>query len=208
MQIGLIVLAAGTSRRFGRENKLLADFCGEPLIVRAVRTLQAVRVEGVETEVLAVVSEIEGDVPSALRVLPEAPRLVVNTKAASGIGTSICAGIGGLHASIDGALIVPGDMPRLTAQLIERLIGEFVAAGGALPAHPLVGDKRRIGPVVWPRARFAELMALEGDAGGKGLLAVGPTAGVALSEAEALQLLADVDTPDDLARLTKSRDCC
>lgn len=200
MRIALIILAAGASRRFGRENKLLADYSGEPLIVHGVRILQGVGLAGVETEVSAVVAE-SGDVPAALRRMRAPPRLVVNPRPERGIGSSIAAGIRAVDETVDGALIVPGDMPHVTPDLIGRLIGAFVAAHGEVPAHPIRGDGQGVGPVVWPRSRFAELAALDGDAGGKGLLDKTPTAGVQLGAAEADWLLVDIDTPDDLVRL-------
>ena len=39
MKLCVVLLAAGESRRFGRENKLLALYHGRPMIVHALETL-------------------------------------------------------------------------------------------------------------------------------------------------------------------------
>lgn len=202
MRIALIILAAGASRRFGPDNKLLADIGGEPMIAHVARVLAGVALPGAEFEVVAVTVAHDDPVAKVLEALPVAVgmRLIANPRAAEGMGTSIAAGVASLPPDVAGALIVPGDMPRLTGALMVQLLAAFLADGGARAVHPVRTDGTKVGPVVWPRARFRELMALEGEAGGRGLLDQGPTLGVAL-DAGGETVLADIDTPADLARL-------
>lgn len=194
------MLAAGKSRRFGAANKLLAPFEGEALIVRTARRMAAVEAAGHEVWVSAVVDEGDGAAAEAVRAAAIEPgvRIVVNERADDGMGTSIAAGIASLEDGTDAAVIVPGDMPFVSAGLIEALIGAFVADGGIRPAYPVLEDGTQANPVVWPRAYFGMLAALSGDKGGKGLLAGESCCTIVLDDA---RQAADIDTPDDLAAL-------
>jgi molybdenum cofactor cytidylyltransferase len=202
MNIALIMLAAGASRRFGTDDKLLAAVGGEPLAVRTARVMGAARVTGVSVHTRAVVTARDGPVAQTLTSLPpaERPRLVVNPQALNGMGTSIAAGIASLSPSIDGALITPADMPFLTARLIEQLMERFQACRGECPVHPLMPDGSSVGPVLWPRRYFSALVALTGDAGGQSLLVGETTFKIQMTEAD-VHLIADIDTPGDLARV-------
>lgn len=197
--IAIIVLAAGASRRFGAQDKLLAEVAGESLINRAVRQLGLVDVPGCELDVVVVVREGS---QVGRRLDPEVAagsvRLVVNPRAEDGMGTSIAQGIASLPAATTAALIVPADMPMLTAEVIGRLIAAFIAGGHDRPAHPVLADGTKVGPVIWPRRFFPQLMALGGEAGGRSLLDGEPTIAVSLDDTD---VLADVDTPSDLQRL-------
>ena len=200
MRFEIIVLAAGKSRRFGEANKLLAQFEGEPLIVRTLRQVAGVRVGGDEVGVSAVVDGGHGEVAGGIRAAGQEGwvRIVVNGRADEGMGTSVAAGIASLKDGVDAAVIVPGDMPFVSAGLIEALIGAFVADGGGRPVYPVLPDGTQANPVIWPRSYFAKLTALDGDKGGRGLLKGYSCCTIALIDP---QLAEDIDTRDDLARL-------
>ena len=98
--------------------------------------------------------------------------------------------------TVDGALVLLADMPRVDASLIDTLVGAFDPARGALVVVPTF-DGKRGNPVLWSRRFFADLMALQGDVGARHLIG---------SHAEAVTevgvdgnaALTDVDTPDAL----------
>jgi molybdenum cofactor cytidylyltransferase len=199
MTIALVILAAGASRRFGTASKLVADTGGEPLIARVVRRLSAARVDGAPIPVTVVTGAAGDPVAVALGEagLRPAPRLVVNPQAAKGIGTSIAAGVASVDAGTRAVVITPGDMPLLTADLIERLVAAFQANGGQ-PVCTVLPDGTPASPILWPRRLFPGLMALDGDRGGRALLAGEPACSMVQP---APGELADIDTQDDLARL-------
>lgn len=200
MRIELIVLAAGRSRRFGDANKLLAPFEGEALIVRTVRRMSDVMVPGHDVRVSVVVDDADGPVAAAVRtagIVPEV-RIVENAQADDGMGTSVAAGVANLEGGVDSAVIVPGDMPFVSAHVVGALIEAFVADGGWRPAYPTPADGTQVNPVIWPRAYFAKLAALEGDKGGKALLSGEACCTILLDDP---RHAADIDTPDDLATL-------
>ena len=205
-RIAIVVLAAGASTRFGPENKLLATIDGEAMVVGVVRRMSAVQVMGAKTELYAVTAAGQDDVARRLLDLPQSarPQIVVNSNAAIGIGTSIAAGIAALCDEVQGAMIVPGDMPRLTTEIASWLIRAFVVNGCVLAVHPVLSEGVKVGPVVWPRSFFADLIALDGAHGGQALLDRPGVAGFALN-ADDTSLLADIDTQADLAAFKHGR---
>ena len=127
--------------------------------------------------------------------------LVHNPDYATGLASSLRAGIRAAPADCDGALILLGDMPGIGAGDLDRLLDAFAAAPEAIvvPVH----EGRQGNPVLWPRRCFPDLMQLEGDAGAKRLIAAHGEhvreVGMGTSA-----IFADVDTPEALARLLKS----
>jgi molybdenum cofactor cytidylyltransferase len=181
--LGAVVLAAGASERFGAENKLLANIDSEPLIRRLVQEIIS---SGI-AEVVIVTGYDEARIAAALERL--AIRRAYNGDWRSGMGTSVAAGIAALHANIEGAFVVPGDMPRLTSSLLVRLATAFEESGR--------------NPVLWPRRYFPLLTSLCGPQGGKQLLQRLAESCVAVPVKDDRQLL-DVDEIDDLIAARQS----
>jgi molybdenum cofactor cytidylyltransferase len=100
---------------------------------------------------------------------------------------------------VDGAIVCLGDMPQVTAPLIDKLAEAFDPERGALVVVPTISGKRG-NPVVWARRFFPELMTLDGDIGARHLIGRYPeaVAEVALADNAALT---DVDTPEALVRV-------
>ena len=193
MTIAAVILAAGASRRFGAANKLLADVGGEPLIARVVK-----RVAGTGCSRIVVVTAVRsGPIRAALDGLPVT--LVANPAAARGMGTSIAAGIASLAPDVSAALIVPGDMPNVSTALIDALIAAFQGSGSGRIVHAAARDGTQRNPVLWPRTYFSDLARLDGDHGGKSLLAAHRSDTLAVTVARDDELI-DVDTMDDLVR--------
>lgn len=190
--VAAVLLAAGASRRFGAADKLLADIGGEMLAVGVARRLRQAGI----APVVAVVRRADDAVAAALA--PWVHHLAVNPAADDGMGGSIATGIAVLGSDTTGAMIVPADMPGLTADLITRLVTAFAAHGGDRIVHPVLADGAQRNPVLWPRRFFPELAALAGPRGGKALLARHAREAVGVPVAHPVEV-ADVDTPDDLA---------
>lgn len=194
ISVTAILLAAGSSRRFGAANKLVADVAGRPVVARVAEALAA---SGV-AEIVVVTGHEAARVEAALGGLRV--RLVHNPDHATGIGSSIAAGARALRGSPDGVLVVQGDMPGLPAGLVDRLIDLFRASDGAAIVHPVLPDGGQTSPVLWPGRYLGDLAALSGDRGAKALIGreAAHVRTLALSPAEA-ELLIDVDTPEALA---------
>lgn len=218
-RIAIIALAAGASRRFGSRDKLLQPIGigGEPLVVRVLLRLVRVAHPSAAIEIVAVVPDLDGAVARAIRTIPAAIRLVANPDRDNGLGASVAAGIASLaggpiagggsehsrqggHDAFTAAVVTPCDMPNLTAALVERLIAAFLS-GGDRPAHAVLPAGTPVSPMVWPRRMFPALMALDGDRGGRHLLAGQSSIAVPVDADELL----DIDTAQDLAAY-KARD--
>lgn len=144
--VAAVVLAAGASKRMGR-NKLLLDLGGESVVRRAARTaLQAglgpvVVVTGHERE--AVEAELHGIGCSA----------VFNAEHAAGQHTSVGAGIGALGGDCRAAVVVLADMPYVTAAMLRAVADRYREAAPALVlsrygdtiAPPMLYDRRLFG---------------------------------------------------------------
>jgi molybdenum cofactor cytidylyltransferase len=189
-RVAAIVLAAGRSTRMGGPNKLLAEIGGRPLVRIVAEQALASRA----APVTVVTGHERAKVEAALAGLRV--RLVHNPDYASGLSTSLKAGLAALPPSADGAIVCLGDMPQVTAALIDRLIDAFDPEHGALVVVPTIEGKRG-NPVVWSRRFFSDLMALEGDVGARHLIATYADV-VAEVPVEDAAALTDVDTPDAL----------
>jgi molybdenum cofactor cytidylyltransferase len=187
LRVDAVVLAAGRSSRMGGPNKLMALFDGKPLVRRTVETALASRAG----EVVVVTGHQEDRVAVALAGLEV--RRVRNGDFATGLASSLKAGIGALLPAADGALVMLGDMPGVTAADLDRLIAAFGKAGGGAIVRATFEGKRG-NPVILPRALFADVMKLEGDTGARHIVESEGNAVVDVEIGEAAAV--DVDTPE------------
>jgi molybdenum cofactor cytidylyltransferase len=166
VNIGAVLLAAGASHRFGTDNKLLADIGGRPLI-RSVA--EAITHGGTVSEVVVVTGCDQSLIERALDGLPL--RFAHNPNWTAGMGSSIGVGIAAIGSRVQGALIVPGDMPFLTAALLKNLVATFGQSQGAAIVFPTTATGEQRNPVLWPQRFFPLLASLSGPGGAKRLLA-------------------------------------
>ncbi len=154
-----IVLAAGVSLRMGGRNKLFCELEGEPLLRRAVRRAIEARLEPV---IVVVGHEAERAIAalSDLRCVP-----VVNADYASGINSSVRAGIREVPPQVDAAVVVLADMPLVSSAMIATL-AERYRDGSAPLVVSRYGDVNAP-PTLYGRALFDELLALEGEGCGR-----------------------------------------
>ena len=123
-------------------------------------------------------------------------KFVRNPDFAQGLASSVKAGVAAVPDDADGAVICLGDMPMISAPLIDHLIEAFAPDRGNLIAVP-VSDGRRGNPVLWSRRFFNELMTLDGDIGARHLIAKHSEA-VAEVPVEGFGAFLDIDTPQAL----------
>ena len=191
--VACIVLAAGRSTRMGGDNKLLCDVAGEPMVRRVAVTALASRARPVHV----VVGHQSAQVRAALAGLDVA--CIDNPDYASGLSSSLKAGIASLPTHVLGALIALGDMPSIQVADLKRLLAAFDAAAARAIVVPVYNGQRG-NPVLWPAELFPLLMQLAGDAGARQLFAshADRIAEVTLDDAA---ILLDIDTPEALAEL-------
>ena len=188
-----ILLAAGRGRRFdpeGRRNKLLQLLPdGDPVVVASARHLLAVL-----PRVIAVVPAADGGVAAALRAL--GCDVTTCEQADSGMAASLVHAIGhslsGTDTQADAWLVALGDMPFVAPATMHALLAAL-GRGADIAAPAMQG--RRGNPVAFGAAHLPALLALQGDAGARGLLR---SAAVAEVEVDDPGIFRDIDTPADL----------
>ncbi len=188
-KIAAIVLAAGLSSRMG-SNKLLAPVRGKPMVCHAVEAALASAV----ASVVVVTGKDGAEVRRALA--PCSPLFAHNPDYSKGLSSSLKCGLKALPQDCDGALILLGDMPDVTAALLDKLIAAF-DPGEDRAICVATRHGRRGNPVLWARRFFPEMLALEGDVGARHLIA---QYNELVAEVEAADdgPLTDIDTPDAL----------
>ena len=195
-QVAAIILAAGRSTRMGGPNKLLAELGGKPLVRIVTEQALASKARGV----IVVTGHQAELVEKALTGLDV--KFVRNPDFAQGLASSVKAGVTAVAGDADGAVICLGDMPMISAQLIDHLIDAFAPDRGNLITVP-VSDNRRGNPVLWSRRFFSELMTLDGDIGARHLIAKHNEA-VAEVPVEGFGAFLDIDTPQALEAARRS----
>jgi molybdenum cofactor cytidylyltransferase len=190
--VATVVLAAGRSTRMGGPNKLLQPVDGKPMVAHAVDAALASNA----ASVVVVTGHQAEQVEEALagRII----RVVRNPSFADGLSGSLAVGLDALPENTDAVLVCLGDMPRITARHLDRLIAAYDPEDDRAIVVPTF-DGKRGNPVLWDRRFFAAMRDVAGDVGARHLIGENAdlVAEVAMDEA----VLFDVDTPERLAAL-------
>ena len=198
-RVSAVVLAAGGSTRFGGP-KLLAplDWAGGRPMIRVV----VERVLGADVaEVIVVTGCEEAKVQQALAGLPI--RIAPNPERATGLSSSLRAGLSRLSAGSDAALFVLGDQPGVSTGVLDALIARYRAVRTPIVAPVCRG--RRGNPALFDRCTFDALRRIEGDQGGRALIDSGCFV-VDTVQVDDPSILWDVDRPEDLRAPARPRE--
>ena len=207
LTVGCVIMASGLSRRFGA-NKLLADFCGQPLLCRAFAATAtpgiAARIVVTRSEDVQALCRTQG-VPVLLHSLP-------------GRNDTVRLGLSALLEQLpelSGCMFLPGDQPLLRRETVEVMAERFCREQPA-PAEWQKETEREIfrlgfrarndpspltgSPVLFEKGLFQELLTLPQGMGGSVLLRKYPAHVHTVYIADRNEL-ADADTPEALAQL-------
>jgi molybdenum cofactor cytidylyltransferase len=191
-RIAGVVLAAGLSSRMGT-NKMLLQLGGTSMVRRAVSTALGAGLD----PVVAVVGHESGRIRAELAGLP--CMAVENAEYARGMNTSLRAGIRALPDDVEGAVVLLGDMPLVDAAMLRSLADGFRRDRAKL----LVSTYGEVlaPPILYARALFGELRALDDEACGKSV--VKRHRGEAVELPWPAERLTDLDVPEDLQRIRR-----
>ena len=183
-----VVLAAGTSSRFG-STKQLTEVAGKPLPQHAIDALVDAGVD----EIVIVTGHDATAVEAAL-TLPRGARFVVNPAYRDGQATSLAAALHVLDDASEAAVVLMADQPGVTAEAVRALVARFRATRAQIVR---VTYRDVPGPSLLSREIYAEAGHLSGDVGARVLIASHPE-WVEEVPIDA-EVPRDIDTPDDLS---------
>ena len=167
----------------------------QPLVRHVVRATCASAVQ-------PVIVVLGHEAQAVRRTLPEGNyTAVVNADYASGMASSLCAGITALTTvaeTLAGVIIVLADQPLITTQHINGLLAMAARQPADIVAANIAG--RRGTPVYFPAALFDELRQISGDEGGRSVIARHPDQ-LRLYEIAEAEAALDVDDPQAYQRL-------
>ena len=194
MTLGIVFMASGFGRRFG-SNKLLYPINGKPLYTHALSSL------------IDAINELKGDITISLvvvsqynEILEEALKnsaiAVFNPDSDRGITASIKLGINNLPKSDHYAFFV-ADQPYLNTETTVTFLKHYLKNGkpiGCVTDSVVSGN-----PVVFSSVFLPELLALEGDKGGKQIVIKHPE-DVFYYKVSSCELF-DLDKPEDINKV-------
>jgi len=181
-----VLLAAGGGSRLGRP-KALVEIAGQSLADRGAALLRA----GGAAPVVVVTGAASAEPPGAL--------VVHNPDWRSGMGSSLAAGLNALPETVSAAVIALADQPLIGPEAVRRLIAAH-AGGASVAVAAYAGQPRN--PVLIARAHWPEVIASSaGDVGARPFLR-GHSELVTLVECGDTGSPDDVDTPEDLIRIS------
>jgi molybdenum cofactor cytidylyltransferase len=190
--IGVIIVAAGSSSRLGRPKQML-PYNGKTLLQYAVQTALASRAQPVVVVLGAEAETVQRG------LMPNDAHVVLNAEWQEGMASSIRCGLKAftkLSPAAEGFVLMVCDQPFVTASLLNDLIAAHQKTGKKVVA---CGYKDTFGPpVFFHHALFEELLGLKGDIGARG---------VVKQHADAVEVIPfpegtfDVDTESDYEQL-------
>jgi molybdenum cofactor cytidylyltransferase len=194
--LGVIVLAAGASTRFGSA-KQLATIAGVPMLQRVAERALAV----VDQPVSVVLGAHAPTIAATLKHLPVS--IVICQDWSEGMAASLRAGIGQLPGRCDAALLLLADQVAVTSTDLRRLVETWRGNPQAVVAAQY--NEGCGVPAIFPRDQFPQLLALRGAYGARSILR---QCTVTLLTVPMPNAALDIDTPADLERANRISASC
>lgn len=187
-KLGVVVLAAGQSRRFGR-NKLLEDVGGKAMLEHAFEAAKGI---GASCAVSVVSCNATADLARH-----HGFDVIMNDAPERGQAFSVVLGCEAMR-EMDAILFLAGDQPRLTQESLLLLVSSFAKSGKGIAC--LEDETHRGNPAIFASRYFKELLALRGDRGAKGILRAHEDDLLCVRCLDAHELI-DADTPQALEEI-------
>lgn len=194
--IGIVVLAAGRSTRFGggTGSKLLASVRGTPLVRLAV----ASAIDADVGDVVIVTGHEAAEVRRALDAMPV--HIVHEPRFADGMALSLACGVRALGTA--GAVMIGlGDQPGMRPDAYRRIAQRWRSTGARIVVPRYAGSTAPSHPTLFDASLFHELLLLRGDVGARSVIA--RHAADVVEERLAWTEPEDVDTLEDLSEVSE-----
>ncbi len=189
-KIAGIVLAAGEAKRFGRP-KQLAEWKGEPFINHVIHNAVESKLKPIKVILGAHVESIEPVIKK------EPVDILINSDWKTGQSSSVCLGVQSLPQDVEAVVFLLVDQPQVTSQQTTKIIHAFAQNKAKIIGFEYKQSFRH--PILFSAELFFEFSDLSGDMGGRKLFKKYPPLALKIEDA---QLAFDIDTPEDLAKLS------
>ena len=197
--ISAVILAAGESKRMGKQNKLLLPVAGEALLVKLIKSV-------CDSDVGQVIVVIGHEAEKIRRKLNNFPlSFVYNPNFSEGMTTSIKSGLKEVSPDCDGYMICLADMPFINTSEINKLIHAY--------SQNRIKEKRLIvipvyqghrgNPVLFSTEFREDILEHKIEYGCKGVI-MNNFESVKEIEMDDDSMLLDVDTLEDYQRATEA----
>jgi len=193
LRVAGLVLAAGASRRMGR-NKMLLELEGEALVRRAARRAVAAGL----SPVVVVLGHEADRARAALAGLPV--EVALNADFTGPTSTSLHAALDWLGADVDAAVVLLGDMVRVSEAALAELVHRACTSDAPLVVSRY-GDVTAP-PLLFRRSLFGELLAWTGEGCGKAVVQAHKHEALYVDRGP--EMLEDIDTPEDFQQAQNS----
>jgi CTP:molybdopterin cytidylyltransferase MocA len=189
---GIVILAAGQSKRLG-EPKQLLSLDGRTLLRRTVDAALGSRCRQIAVVIGVVAERMEDELAGS------PVRIVMNDQWSAGLSTSVRAGLESLEEEVDSVIFVPCDQPALDAAILDSLVAAHEKSAKPIVVSAYGGAWGA--PMLVARRFWSELKALKGDRGAQPIAYAHP------DEVEAVPFpegACDIDTREDYEALLKT----
>jgi molybdenum cofactor cytidylyltransferase len=190
-----IILAGGSSTRFGRSKQILK--------LKGKYLLEYVLNAALDSKLNRVVLVLGHDHQKILQTLGnstthECLQLVINHHYLEGQSRSLKAGLSIIRDRFPAVMFLLGDQPMLDSNTIDHLLNKFHYSGKDI-CVPICNGKRR-NPAIFNRIFYDQLMAIEGDIGARDIIRANPDR-VLYVEIDNPLYFVDIDSQKDFENL-------
>ena len=190
-----IILAGGSSTRFGRPKQLL-KLRGKYLLEYALHA-------ALESKLNHVVLVLGYEYQKILQALGnctthERLQLVINHHYLEGQSRSLKAGLLKIRDTFPAVMFLLGDQPMLDSKTLDHMLDKFRHSDKDI-CVPVCNGKRR-NPVIFNRVFFDQLMGIEGDVGARHIIRANPNRVLYVKMDNPLCFV-DIDTQKDFENL-------
>jgi len=190
-----IILAGGSSTRFGRPKQLL-KLKGKYLLDHVLSAALGSELN----HIVLVLGHDHQNILQALetRTTQERLQVVINHRYLEGQSRSLQAGLQKIRQAFPAVMFLLGDQPLLNSNTIDHLLDRFRHSGKDI-CVPVCEGKRR-NPTIFNRVLYDQLMAIEGDIGARDIIRANPERVLYLELDDPLCFF-DIDSQKDFEKL-------
>ncbi len=190
-----IILASGSSTRFGRPKQLLK--------LKGTYLLEYVLNAALESKlnhVVLVLGHKHQRILQALgaRTTHERLQVVINHRYFEGQSRSLQAGLLKIRQAFPAAMFLLGDQPLLNSKTIDHMLDRFRYSGKDI-CVPVYKGKRG-NPTIFKQVLYDQLLAIEGDIGARNIIRANPKRVLDIEIDDPLCFF-DIDSQKDLENL-------